>query len=299
MVFQPYNRNALIKWYDENAANYDDLSYKQDQASYGGDAYRIVLVKKLLDGLGIKDVLDVGCGTGSPMLALLEGGIDARGFDLSPGMITEAKAKLKKAGRSEDLARVADILDMNSLGELGKRQYQAVVANGVLPYIEDVDTAHKNLTSLVKPGGYYISAYSNELFDMTTFNRFTMRFHERNFIDPLEMPAEAKDALKQKLRSMVTNPDLPASIPEGGRDEIFVRGHNPLTIPDELKRYGLSVEDMVFYKFHAFAPLLKGSTDAERAKFIELSRSYEVNRARDWRGYFLASTFIIVAKKAN
>jgi hypothetical protein len=55
MVFQPYNRNALIKWYDENAANYDDLSYKQDQASYGGDAYRIVLVKKLLDGLGIKD----------------------------------------------------------------------------------------------------------------------------------------------------------------------------------------------------------------------------------------------------
>ena len=297
MPTHQYNKNNLIHWYDEHSKNYDKETFLQDEQSYGGDLYRILLVANLLESLKPKKVLDVGCGTAEPMLRFLKSGYDMHGFDLSPGMVEQGKRKMIDNGYSGDLVNVGDILDPEIVGRYGKGAFDAVVANGVLPYIEDCDTAHRNLTDLIKPGGYYISAYSNALMDMMTFNRFTMRFYLENYISPLAIDDKDKKEIMDNLQKLITYPDKPKSIPEGARDEIYVGAHNPMTIGETLKTFGLLQQDILFYKFHAFPPLLKNVSPLLQRVFMEQSREYEVKKARDWRGYFLASTFIVVAKK--
>ena len=292
-----YDRKKLIAWYDRHAERYDEESFVQDDQRYGGDVYRIELVARLLDTLRPKRVLDIGCGTAEPMLRFLKAGHDARGFDLSPGMIGQAKRKLASSGFPEGLAEVGDLLDPKTVGRFQPEEFDAVIANGVFPYIDDDATGHAHIAKLLAPGGWYLGAYVNQLFDMFTLNRFTMDFHHRHFIDPLPVTDEVKAALREGVRSLLSRPDEPRSIPDGARDEIFVRSHNPLALGPELERHGLVQEQMFFYKFHAFPPLLKGLSEDVRRAFMEQSRAYELERAADWRGYFLASTFLVVARK--
>jgi len=73
-------------------------------------------------------------------------------------------------------------------------------------------------------------------------------------------------------------------------------GDNPFEVGPDLERFDLHQVDF-FYKFHALPPLLKGASPELREIFMCESRGYEVDRARDWRGHFLASTFIIVCRK--
>ena len=124
-----------------------------------------------------------------------------------------------------------------------------------------------------------------------------MRFHIENFLDPLGLPEAERAVLLTHLRGLITHPDEPKSIPVGARDAVYVRGDNPLAIGADLARHGLRQIDIVFYKFHAFPPLLKTATPSLAKNFFALSRAYEFACARDWRGYFLASTFIIVCRK--
>jgi SAM-dependent methyltransferase len=296
MAEHRYDRNSLIRWYDEQAATYDEATFRPAEDRYAGDLYRIELVLNVLRELRPKRVLDVGCGTAEPMLRLLTNGLDVRGFDISPGMIAEAKAKLVASGYSADLAQVDDLLDRNVASRQGG-PFDAVVANGVFPYIEDDRSGHENIATLVSPGGWYVGAYSNELFDLFTLNRFSVAFQKRNFIDDLAISEEFKSELVDEIRGLLTKPDEPRSIPGGARDFVYVRAHNPLTIGAELSKFGFRQKDIMFYKFHAFPPLLR---TADRAQvFNELSHAYEVARARDWRGHFLASTFIVVAQKTE
>ncbi len=297
MVFQNYNRETTIKWYDEHSKNYDAESFVPTDDQYAGDLYRIELVRKLLAQHKPKKVLDVGCGTGEPLMRLIDDGVDVRGFDFSPGMVAQAKEKLKAKGLSESLVEVGDLLDPEIVKTYGAGQYDAVVANGILPYIPERDVPHQHLSALVKPGGLYISAYSNSLFDLFTFNRFTMRFYTENFIKPLGLSDAENAEIVEQLEKLITNADKPTAIPEGARDTVFVRGDNPFEIAPDLLNYGLEQIDLLFYKFHALPPLLKGASPQLREIFMRESRAYEVDRARDWRGHFLASTFITVCRK--
>lgn len=297
MVFQPYDPAATIRWYDEHSDRYDQETFSQDDDRYGGDVYRIALVRRLLAEHRPGRVLDVGCGTAEPMLRLLDDGFDVRGFDFSPGMVNEAKRKLKAKGYSEGLAEVGDLLDPAIVKQYGESAHDAVIANGVLPYIPARDEPHRHLAALLKPGGLYISAYSNALFDLVTFNRFTIRFHMEKFIQGLTLGDEDRAELHQRLASLVTHPDEPATIAQGAREHVFVRSDVPFEVSADLAKLGLKQIDLLFYKFHAFPPLLKNSSPGLRKSFVQESRAYEIERARDWRGYFLASTFIMVCRK--
>lgn len=297
MTNKTYDPHATKRWYDDHSVRYDEESFTQDDNRYGGDVYRVQLVRQLLAQHKPRKVLDVGCGTAVPMINILKDGFDVRGFDFSPGMIAEAKKKLRENGFSEDLANVDDLLSPGLVDRHGKESYDAVVANGILPYIAARDEPHDALAALVKPGGLYVSAYSNALFDLTTFNRFTLDFHKKHFLDRLDLDNATRTELSAALAALVTNPEQPRSIPQGARDDIFVRGDVPFEVSADLAKRGLRQIDILFYKFHAFAPLLKGASPALREAFMRNSRAYEIEAARDWRGYFLASTFIIVCRK--
>lgn len=297
MVFQPYDPNVTIRWYDEHSARYDAESFGQHDDQYGGDLYRIALVRELIAQHKPKNILDVGCGTAEPLLHILEDGFDIVGFDFSPGMIAVGKKKLRERGYSDSRVEVGDLLDPGIVPRYGEGKFDAVIANGILPYIPERDRPHTHLAALVKPGGLYISAYSNSLLDLTTFNRFTLKFHTENFIKPLGLPEAVEEEITDNLAKLMTHPDLPTAIPEGARDTVFVRSDNPFEVAPDLLRYGLKQIDLLFYKFHAFPPLLKNVSPELKKTFMAESRKHEIVHARDWRGYFLASTFIMVCRK--
>jgi len=292
-----FDKERLINWYDVHSKNYDDESFVQNDERYGGDKYRIELVSNTLSRLGVKKILDVGCGTSEPMLRFLKEGYDIRGFDLSPGMIEQSKIKLQKNGYSPELVEVGDILDDNYISKYNEK-FDAVIVNGVIPYLKDDNKAHENISKLIKNDGYFICVYCNELFDLMTLNKFTMRFHVKNFIEPLSIDQVSKNQIISGLKSLLTMHNKPELTKSGGaRDDIFITSHNPMTIGNKLREYNLVVEDILFYKFHAFPPLLKSLFSEVDNLFVNESRKYEIKFARDWRGYFLASTFIVVARK--
>ncbi len=294
-----FNKENMIRWYNEHSENYDQESFTQSDDLYGGDAFRIELVAQTLKQLKPKSVLDIGCGTGMPMMRLLQEGFNVRGFDLSPGMIEQAKKKLVAKGQDPKLAEVGDLLDPKLPEKYGREAFDCVIANGVFPYLgpKECEIGHKNILQILKPGGWYLGAYTNELFDMFTLNRFTVNFYKKHFIDPLAVSEKEKAEIMEDIKDLLTHPDAPASIPEGARDSIYVGGHNPLTLGNDLKAMGLIQKDIMFYKFHAFQPLLKKKNPERQKAFMKLSRDYEVKQAKDWMGYFLASTFIVVCQK--
>jgi len=290
-----YDSQRIIDWYNQRSENYDQLSFSPTDERYGGDLYRMQIVREIIQALGPKKVLDAGCGTGEPMMYLTDIGCDVVGFDLSDGMVAQAKAKLRERGLDEGRVRVADVLDRNTLSPYAPQSFDAVVANGLMPYIADDDLAHQNLLRLVRPGGYFISAYSNAMFDLFTFNRFTVDFFRKNFFDWLDLPADLCAELDAKLKNIIPKHDKPKSIPEGARDFIYVRSHNPYEVEGYLRDRKFNVVDCRYYKFHAFPPLL-ADTPKARAALFEHSRKCEVVHAKDWRAKYMCSTFIMVAK---
>jgi SAM-dependent methyltransferase len=290
---RPYDRQKLIDWYDERSDEYDRLTYSQTDDRYGGDFFRMQLVAREIDRIAPKSVLDIGCGTAEPMLKILDKGIDARGFDLSPGMIATAKKKLAERGLDPSLAEVGDLLSPDIFERYPKAGFDAVVANGVMPYIANSAAAHRQIVQFVRPGGYLMSAYSNALLDLFTCNRFTAAFITEQLLPAGNVPADVAG----EIPGLLTHPDEPRSIPGGARDQIFVRSHNLFEVEKELSTLGLVTERRLFYKFHAFPPLLANT--AERRKLLfDLSRRMEIALSGDWRGIFMASTVILVARRA-
>lgn len=94
-------------------------------------------------------VLDAGCGSGPLAAALIEGGADVVGFDLSPEMLEIARQRL---GAEVDL-RVAD------LGEplpYPDDSFDDVIGSLVLHYLEDWTAPLAELHRVLKPGGRLI-----------------------------------------------------------------------------------------------------------------------------------------------
>ena len=59
-----------------------------------------------------------------------------------------------------------------------------------------------------------------------------------------------------------------------------------------MKKLGLSVEGIYFYHFHAFPPVFE-TFDKDYYRKI----SWQIENPLDWRGFLLASTFIVDCKK--
>jgi len=289
-----YDRQKLINWYDERSAEYDTLTYCQTDDRYGGDFFRMELVSREIDRIRPKLVLDIGCGTAEPMLRILDKGIAVRGFDLSPGMIATAKKKLTQRGMDPGLAEVGDLLSPDIFERYPRGGFDAVVANGVMPYIADSTAAHQQIAKFVKVGGYLLSAYSNALLDLFTCNRFTLSFITEQLLPAANVPGD----IAKEISGLLTHPEEPRSIPGGARDQIFVRSHNLFEVEEELSVLGFVTERRLFYKFHAFPPLL-ANTPERRKLLFELSRRMELALSEDWRGMFMASTVILVARRAS
>jgi SAM-dependent methyltransferase len=285
-VLQYYSRN----W--EAIAN----CYAMDAEGLPVDPawYRRELYKEYLRRVKPASILDIGCGGGWTVLDALEAGVDARGIEPVPELRNFASDLLKK--NDHDSARVTQD-DLASLPNAQAKSLDGIALLSVLPHVpgKNWEGVHRDISRTLRPGGRLIAAYRNELFDLYTFNSFTIETFDRSlWSHPASAPVHTPEMLNA-LKGLMTNPDLPGPYFTAARDKSFgalerVKS-NPLAMPAFLHEYGLEVERIRYYHFHCVPPLLSSQV----SNFRKVNHEMEAKLNTDWRGNFMAAMFLVEA----
>ena len=274
--------------------------YFGPQASY--PPVHLNLIKRELLRFGARSVLDAGCGPASMLRELTGLGLTLHGFDLTPEMVAEARRVLADLGLPPSTVWEGSVLDPAAFRlppEAGSQKPDAVVCCGVLPHIpeDQEDSAIRNLMSSVRPGGLVVLEARNALFALFTLNRYSHGF----FLEELcqapqlrRLAGETLPALDDCLDGLagMFRTDLPpkrqGTTQSPGYDEILSRGHNPLVLKAKLEQAGLREVRPLFYHFHCLPPMFEASLPA----FFR-ENSLRMEDPEDWRGYFMASAFLM------
>ena len=292
------NKDAVRQQYDVEASYYDDI--------YSGEVYpadvfrRDFVVDRLTNDDSIETVLDIGCGTGVTLLPLLEAGLDAEGFDFSEKMLEEAREKLRDAGFDTDRARKGDLTE----GIPGEKQYDAVVALGVLPHFEDLVPPLSTIRERVADDGEIWVQLRNDLFDLFTLNEYSYEFFQDELLDDVDLSPSADAALEQRFRDAcgLSGANAEVNPRQNGNASVdnekfehpsYQHFHNPLTVSSAFSDAEFEVEDLYWFHYHAMPPEFEEKFEEE---FVEQSLALE--DPTDWRGHFLASVFMVEASAA-
>ncbi|MEA2935841.1 MAG: hypothetical protein QOD74_2487, partial [Variibacter sp.] len=131
-------------YFQAHAAEWDRL-----RKLHAADASVENAIVSVLSDRPIRSLLDLGTGTGR-VLELLGPQIErGLGIDLSPSMLSVARARLDRAGLRHCAVRQGDILDVPA----PKDSFDAVVIHQVLHYLDDGSAAIREAARVLRPGG--------------------------------------------------------------------------------------------------------------------------------------------------
>ena len=285
---------------DYYSRNWDKIAncYEVDKNGLPVDPawYRRRLYNEFLDRVKPSNLLDVGCGGGWTVLDALEKGIDAKGI--------EPVAELKDYGvkllenNNHDGNSITQ-QDLAVISELPSESLDCISLLSVLPHVplEKWHEVHENIVRVLRPGGRLIAAYRNELFDLFTFNSFTIEFYDQTLWNCEPFKNFNSGEKVDKLKSLIANPDLPGPYHTVAKDKSFGNlervKSNPLTMPSYLSQFGLEVKNTQYYHFHCVPPLLSDQVNNCR----EINHQLELSMSEDWRGNFMAAIFMVEAVK--
>lgn len=279
-------------YYSQEAGDYIRM-YTNRWDKYPANLIRIKFIIKRLKKNKVKTILDAGCGTCGPMIRLLKEGFDVRGFDFSKEMVQEGKRELKKSGYDPKLIHHADLEDQKTLPG---QKFDAILALGVFPHILNERKALANMKKLLNPGGIVLIEFRNDLFAAFTLNKYSLDFFVNRIIDLPSLPNNIQDEVvnfySQKLKV-----DKPLKRRDGKIEytDILAKFHNPLNIGKELfDSIGLAVTNLHFYHYHVLPPFFE---DKHPKMFRGLSLKME--KIDDWRGYLMASAYVVEAKRTD
>ena len=280
------------EYYDQEAADY----VKQYQKAYDKYPANLIRIKFIIERMKknkVKTILDAGCGTCGPMIKLLKSGFKVKGFDFSKKMVTEGKRELKRAGFSSELINFADL----EKGKVfPKEKFDAIIALGVFPHILNEKRALLNMKKMLKPKGLVFIEFRNDLFSAYTFNKYSLEFFLNRIINPNSLPKHIRDKVIS-FYSKRLKVDKPVKRKDGkiAYTDILAKFRNPLILGKELfEPCGFCVADFHFYHYHALPPIFEKIYPRE---FRELSLKLE--KIDDWRGYLMASAYVVEARKTN
>ena len=229
-------------------------------------------------------------------------GIQVWGFDFVPDMVARARHNLTRNGIGERVWH-GDITEGESFmpTEIDVPEaYDACIALGVFPHLQDDIGALKNMAAVTKPGGTVLIEFRNLLFSLFTINRPSYELICNELIrisDVSNRHPEMSDELEEIATDLKDSfrLDLPPirkglnEIP--GYDEILSKFHNPFDIGDMFAEAGLRHTNTHFYHYHAVPPMFESK---HPQLFRTLSLEMESDPS-DWRGYFMASAFVAEA----
>lgn len=280
---------------------YDESLLRDFSRPYPANFFRLERLVKSFGESKLDRVIEIGVGDGTPLAALARLGIDVWGFDLTSEMVNRARETLKKENVPESQIFLADIEDANSYLSClpqGCSDFDGVVAMGVMPHVVDDALALRNTLNLVKPGGRIFIEFRNKLFSLFTFNRKTVEFVLEDllkFSSPRSRDLVAQD-LNNRLR--VDMPPVRERVKDSGApgyDVIPAKFHNPFEMADEIRDLGFKDIDFYWYHYHPSMPFLE---DRYPQEYRDEALALE-HEDMGWRGYFLASAFVIEAVRTG
>lgn len=279
-------------YYDQEAEDYI-RQYQEGYDDYPANLIRIKFIIERLKKNNVKTILDAGCGTCGPVIKFLKEGFDVKGFDFSKEMVEQGRKELKEAGYSPELISFADLEDEQNIPD---EKFDAIIALGVFPHILDEKKALSNMRKLLNPNGLVFIEFRNDLFAAYTLNKYSLDFFLNRVID--------LNSLNQDVRDEVINfyserlkVDKPIKKEDGkiAYTDILAKFRNPLNIESELFcPCDFSVVDIHFYHYHVLPPIFEKK---DQKLFRELSLKLE--KPNDWKGYLMASAYVIEAKKTD
>ena len=224
------------------------------------------------------------------MLRLLKEGFTTKGFDFAPKMVDAGRIELEKAGYDPNLLFVGDLEDASTFPQ---EQFDAVIALGVFPHIVDDQKALSNIYASLKPGGVAIIEFRNDLFAAFTLNSYSFNFYLKNLLQLDSFPSETAEDIEKFYRErLLMEPKAQGNDGKIAYTEILAKFHNPLQAKELFEPIGFSVDQLLFYHYHAFPPFFQ-------KKYPELfhERSLRLENPKDWRGYLMASAYLVEAKR--
>lgn len=233
--------------------------------------------------------LDFGCGGGALLLKMLNNGVDAKGVEKHSKLCSLAKNRLEQSGFDPSCVMQGSI---SELGNFKKHSFDFVVLMGVFQYVplNERLLLMRHIYDLLKPGGHMVATFQNALFDLFTFNKYSIDFMQQKIFQPLGVDSLLGESILTDLRALLTHPDKPDFSPLIARDNIFVETTNPLTISEELKVHGFTLMNKYFYNFF-FVPRLIEKNYADKLSLLR--KEFEVTRATEWFGHLLANAFVV------
>ncbi len=280
-AFKFFNEDYSVKEYSDM---YKNINF---DVRYPANVRREQIFVKLLKKHKPKKIIDAGCGAGMPLIDIKKRGFNIIGYDKAKNMVLEAKENLKNNKMSPDLVFYDDFENPK---KVKNNSADCIVGMGAFYYAKNVNKTLLNQKKKLKKNGRLIFSLRNRLFDIATLNNYS-----KKFLDELYEVKSLKKDWKNRYKNLTKNFSDRKKFKFKNIDEAGVYNHiphNPLTITDEMAKLGLAVEGIYFYHFHALPPVFE---NYDKKYFRKLS--WKMENPLDWRGFFIASAFVIDCKK--
>jgi SAM-dependent methyltransferase len=240
-----------------------------------------------------RNFLEIGVGSGAALQTFSDAGFEVTGFDNDDASVVATQARATELGLNPHNFSKGDLREPASYAAVTNNgPYDGIVGMGVLPHISDKAVALANVLDLTAPGGQVFMECRNLLFGLTTFNRFT---HSLVMDDLLgDIAAPVREIVNEELSGRV-HMDVPGSVAHAADagENILEPFDNPLTVPALFDAAGFADVRVHYFHYHAGMPYLQSRDPAAfRAADVTLEED-----TSGWRGMFLASAFLVHARK--
>lgn len=287
---------SVIDFWERSAESYRTSAYqfKRHGTRYPFYETRLALMADMSKNLPKGTLLDAGCGGASVLIHFQGLGWKCKGVDGAHNMVAVARKNMEEAGLDPNDIQHSDVTDLSLYRD---QSFDLVLSPGVMEYLnpEEEARALKESFRVLKPGGHLLVENINGLFDISTFNRFTVNFFADQVLPHFFPDAAERERLTGRIRDLVTNPDKPdrKGTYTTTRDQVYTRADIPLAYGEKARTFGFEQIEQGFYRFHAVPPLL---FEAEPA-LEQVSIDRELAMSRHWLGNLLASGFISLLRK--
>lgn len=286
----------VVDHYDGSSSTYSqqyDPERIYDLTNEPANLFRLRKVAARLKELGVQSVFELGIGDGSPLAHLAAEGFTVGGCDFSEGMLEVARRQFAERGLDASGIFKGDIERRDSLlPGIEAGPYDAVMALGVLPHVQDERQVVRNMRDFITDDGYLFLQFRNSMLSLYSFNRLTMEF----IMDELIANASPsiRDAVRQELEgrlAMDKPPKRTGTKDQPGYDEILAKFHNPFELEELVRSEGFTDVRFHWYNFHPTPPMLMSGLGMA---FREAAVEFENDAS--WRGMFLCSAGVLEAR---
>lgn len=297
------NKKSVIDYFnsiaEEYHVQYDREKLDDIKNDYPANYFHLQLLINSFIKKGIRRVIEVGVGEGTPITTLGKIGIDVWGFDISPEMVKQSRKRMTENGMNPEKIFEGDIQDpLTYIHVLREGQFDALVAMGVMTHIENDDMVLENISTMVRPGGTVFIGFRNKMFSLFTFNRYTKEFIMDDLLSGINIQLKeiiAKDLDSHLRLDMPYVHNMLGDTKSQGSDVFPSRFHNPFEVCDLFEKHNFKNIRLRWYHYHPAIPYLeKENPLLFRQEAIRLE-----HESSNWRGIFLCSAFVVEAIKGE